>query len=426
MDSYNPLLSPDLKLSVDTHTPQDSPMELPQQSLGVDSTSLPPGEPKQLKSSMEPSPNQRLITNQLPVEPEGCEPKPELPFQSLPSDMTSGVPGSGLSNLFRRHNIAQSSPFSSPEPRASHSGNAKPLFLDAYTANTRIYRESEIMMSPRTKRLEPVHRPSAARPRGPGGEIDNVHNQNQTSQQAAPQYTILQRTEDQVPSGFQVEESRPRELKSLPLPENIPSTAGVSAHGSPVEQPKNLVDPIQYSVEQLESGPVYFPRITSDILIGTRFTAAAYNGVENGLTVQIPPQTFHEADLVDGPEKEPLTVDAQAMALDSLSIYELPDWITRDEYRTWRMVPDPATERRKGYRDCTREQLAWIEMMCSPLGLWGETGAMMNYENLSKEDVANMFFEKFGCEIPEDWTHLANHLGMGIVKMFCYRESLVL
>lgn len=422
MDSYNPLLSPDSELSIDTNTPQDSPMDSPQQSIGAHSTSLLPEEPKQLESSIELSPSTLPNTHQLPLEPESRQTEPKLSFQSVPLDMTGGVPGSGLSKLFRRSNITQPSTLSSSETKDSQSGNAKPVFPDAYTANTKIYREPETL-SPRTKRLEPDHRPSAEQPRSPIRDIDNVHSQNQPSQQSVPQYVSSHRMTDQDLSGFQAKENRLRDSKSLPLPENIPSTTADIAHGSPVEQPKNLVDPIQYSVDHSDSYSVYFPRIPSATLLGTYFTPAEYSRDENSSTVLLPAQTLHEADLVDVPEKEISTADAQAMTIDSLSIYELPEWSTKNEYRTWRMVPDPVTERRKGYRNCTREQLAWIKMICSPIGLWGKTGAMMDYENWSKEDVANMFFEKFGCQIPEDWTHLANHLRTGFAKTFCYREA---
>jgi hypothetical protein len=169
------------------------------------------------------------------------------------------------------------------------------------------------------------------------------------------------------------------------------------------------------------------------VLLGTRFTAAAYNGVESSLAIQLPPQVIDAADFIEDPGQTLSTVDAQALALDSLSIYDFPDWKPRNDYRTWRMLPhDPGepvwarSDRRIGYRDCTREQLAWIEMMCSTFGAWVETGSMMKYEKLSKEDIAKVFYEKFDCEIPEDWTHLADHLGKGIVKMLCYRQGLIL
>jgi hypothetical protein len=444
-NSYDPFRSPDSTLSIDTQTPADSPQGPLQPSPGADSRSLSPEEPQQTESSPEISPlllppsvitspdapeqcessswpcsHLPLSTNTPPVVPKPCESGLEIPFQPLPPNVIGGPAASALSDLLRGHSMGQTSFAQFPEDKGSSTADTDSIFSDAFAANAETYRDPEVQdsedMPPRTGRI--------------GGINDSIHQQRPNTPQAGPQYTILKRPEAEDSDDAGVENKRPREFKPLPLPKDIPSTNSLVALGSPVEKPKKVVDPMKTSVEDSEGDPVYFSRIPNDLLLGTRLTTVAYNRVESSLVVQLPPEVIDAVDFNENAEEVLSTVDAQALALDSLSIYEFPAWNKRNDYRTCRLVPrvprQTVTERRNGYRDCTREQLAWIEMMCSTLGAWEKTGSMIKFENLTEEDVAKMFFEKFGCEIPEDWTHLADHLRKGIAKMLCYRQALVL
>lgn len=439
---YKPQLSPVSTLTLDTKAPATSSEESAQLSSGADSGSVSPEEPQQHESRPEhPSLAQPQITRSPnesdesglwfysrppPVAPKPGESGSELPSKPFPSNITGGPGASALTNLLRGNSTAQSSLDSSPG-KASQSSNVASVYSDAYTVNAVTDRaladrdpgdQDSEDMPPRTGRLKSVRHPglNVAQPRGP---------------QAVPQYTILRRPKDQDPDGNEVQNEHSAELGPLPLPKDIPSSESLVALGAPVEEPKNAMDPVQYSVRHLEGKPIYFPRIPDDMLFGTCFTAGPHYGTEGNLSlhqVRLPPQVIDAADFPEALGQVLSTVDAQALALDSLSIYDLPDLKPRNDYRTWRRIPgepgQPATERRNGYRDCTREQLAWIEMMCSTAGAFQETGSMMKFQGLSEEDIAKMFHEKFLCEIPDDWMHLADHLGKGTLKMLCYRQSL--
>ena len=139
--------------------------------------------------------------------------------------------------------------------------------------------------------------------------------------------------------------------------------------------------------------------------------------------IQAPPQFIDDADFFDGPGEASAVVDIHEIPLESLSLYDYPDWKTRDDWRTSRIVSAtpgeiPAKTERK-YEDCTREQLVWIEMMYCSVRKLGDV-------RLGSTEVKNMFREKFGCEIPKDWKGLATEIARDASrKMLKYRIGIM-
>lgn len=135
--------------------------------------------------------------------------------------------------------------------------------------------------------------------------------------------------------------------------------------------------------------------------------------------IQAPPQIIQDADFLNGPGDEIAVMDTDGIPLGSLSLYEYPDWKTRDDWRTWRMVAaapaGSSAKPEKKYEDCTREQMVWIEMMYCSVRKLGDV-------RLGSTDVKNMFREKFGCEIPRNWKGFAAEIARDASrKMLKYR-----
>lgn len=120
--------------------------------------------------------------------------------------------------------------------------------------------------------------------------------------------------------------------------------------------------------------------------------------------IQTPPRIIDPADLVDNGIEVPTAATFLDIWLKSLSLSEFPDEY-KSGWQTWRFTSDVNMVKvRKRHKDCTHEQLAWIEVMCP------KSGSIRALDFLTPTDLEDMFRETFSCEIPKSWEDLAASL----------------
>jgi hypothetical protein len=315
--------------------------------------------------------------------------------------------------------------------------------------NDNIHLETSANKSPSTPRIQftILKRPGES-PTGQVHEAANVNREeNGPPRVPIPEAVAIPTTSSGVANGPPVEQSRVEPKRGLADPTDRdffwdPYGVGLYPFPLHISEPikkqllrtvdlsknkrdENRVQEVRNYIKDLaedtdRSKFLWNHRKSFDKDLGQLMDVKAHHTVEGDEEmIQAPPQFIDDADFFASLGKAPAAVDPDEIQLESLSLYEYKDWRTRDDWRTWRMLPAAPGEIgariEKRYRDCTREQMVWIEMMYCSVKNLGDV-------RLRSSEVRNMFRERFGCEIPEDWKGLAVEIARDASrKMLKYR-----
>lgn len=129
--------------------------------------------------------------------------------------------------------------------------------------------------------------------------------------------------------------------------------------------------------------------------------------------VHSPPLSIHTPDLVESPSQIPSLASSLDLQTPLGSLHIRPDQMHPKAYKTYRVGPEGL----KGqFKDCTHEQLAWIDLMCP------ESGSIRKLDQLTPTDIEVEFRKTFTCEIPPDWRTLAEHLAANECRKMAHQK----